>query len=360
MKSTTQWIHSVPSWALGPRAASAKFGGNIITAGWDSVEERLRQVLVLGKKMGLELRSSGHILHEVKTAIPEYAQHNSPGAIEFDRLVAGIQSGEFPRWVAMTAPQFGFVGAEHGGMISMEKADREMAHALHVEAITRSQTLFDMGLGANINIWWPAWTSRKFDDPSRPPMEFEEARDWMMDFWIDVLKETGGTMWLEWKPGDPGVDYLMTLEMAIAFCNDVNQALGRMAMFINNEFAHILLSGIDVNLGVKLTVDAGLFNQFVHANSGWQLPVKIQKLLDEGMPAQEIPMLIDADWPLGFGGETCWRDQQDAIGVMDQANQPVIYCEHDVNPAGRPPLEVFELSIGNAIKMLSEERAGQS
>jgi hypothetical protein len=360
MPDKTKWVHSVPAWALGPRAASAKFGGNIITNGWDSVKYRLTQVVALSGKMGLSgesaLRSSGHILHEVKTGIVEYAQHNAPGAIDFDELVAGIESGRYPQWVAMTAPQFGFIGAERGGMISRYGEDREMARLLHIEAITRSRTLCEMGLGAGINIWWPAWTSRKFDDPRNPPMELGDAWHIMVDFWVNVLKETGGTMWLEWKPGDPGVDYLMTLDLAVEFCETINNALGRKGMFINNEFAHILLSGVDVAYGVQRTVQAGLFHQFVHANSGWKLPVTIQGLLDRHMLVEEIPILIDADWPVGAGGEFNWYDQQAAIDVMDKAGQDIIYCEHDVNPAGQPPLEVFELSIRNAQTMLQKVR----
>jgi len=362
MQDITRWVHSVPAWALGPRAASAKFGGNIITDGWESVKFRLNQIVILSDKMGFKgedaLRSSGHILHEVKTGIPEYAQHNASGAIDFEDLIAGIEEGRFPRWVAMTAPQFGFVGAERGGMISKHKEDRQMARALHIEAISRSEILCGKGLGAGINIWWPAWTSRKFDDPRNPPLEFGEAWDMMVDFWVDVLKETGGLMWLEWKPGDPGVDYLMTLDSAVEFCETINSALGRKAMFINNEFAHILLSGVEVAYGVARTVQAGLFHQFVHGNSGWQLPVTIQSLLDKHTPHEEIPILIDADWPVGAGGDVRWRDQQNAIGVMDQAGQDVIYFEHDVNPAGQPPLEVFELSIRNADAMLKKVREG--
>ncbi|MFA5877985.1 MAG: hypothetical protein WC845_01320 [Candidatus Staskawiczbacteria bacterium] len=355
------WIDSVPAWALGPRSRNAKFGGNIILAGIPSVSDRLLAVRHLSDRLGLPgdraLRSSGHILLEVETSIRRLRQYNDPGAIKFKDLKAGIRSGKYPRWVAMTAPQFGFKGAERGGMISKSAADRLMARDLHIEAITRSQDLERDGLGAGVNIWWPAWTSRKVDDPSDPPMDFQRAWDMLLEFWVYVLKATGGVMWLEWKPGDPGFDYLMTPWLANKFCKAVNDALGRMAMYINNEFAHILLAGISVTEGVQMTVDAGLFFKFLHANAGMKLPVSIQSLLDAGVKPENIPILLDADWPLGVGSQAAWNDQRDAIGVMDRTGQPTIFCEHDVNPSGLEPLAVFELSIRNRQKMLQEARA---
>jgi len=356
----TKWIDSVPAWALGPRPSNPKFGGGIILAGIPAVKDRLIAIKALSKSLGWtgddELRSSGHVLLEVKTAIRKYQKHNAPGAISFSDLKAGIRNGVFPRWVAMTAPQFGFKGAERGGMISRNPADREMARALHIEAITRSKQLGAAGLGAGINIWWPAWTSRKLDEPNNPPMEFQQAWDNMLAFWKDVLNETGGHMWLEWKPGDPGSDYLMTLQLAINFCYAINGICGRHAMFINNEFAHILISGIDVAEGVQRTIDAGLFRAFVHANSGQKMPISIQTMLDKGTKPEEILIGMDWDWAVGVGGKATWDDQQKAIGLMDKAKQPIIYCEHDVNPAGLDPLEVFAMSIHNRHMMLARER----
>jgi hypothetical protein len=355
----TKWIDSVPAWAIGPRASNSKFGGGIILAGIPLVPDRLLAVKELSSWLGLEgddeLRSSGHILHEVRTSIKAYQKYNDPAAISFRDLKAGISSGKFPRWVAMTAPQFGFKGAERGGMISRNLADRNMARALHIEAITRSQELEEAGLGAGINIWWPAWTSRRVDDPEHSPMEFNEAWDTMLAFWDDVLTVTGGVMWLEWKPGDPGIDYLMTLELAISFCKAVNVELGRTAMFINNEWAHVLLSGIDVADGTQMTVNAGLFSKFFHANSGQMLPYEIKTLLESGMKPEEILIGTDWDWAVGVGRHN-WDDQQKAIGIMDNADQQVIYCEHDVNPSGLDPLKVFELSIRNRQKMLANVR----
>lgn len=360
MLKQAQWIDSVPAWALGPRASNSKFGGGIILAGIPLVRDRLIAVKKLSKRLGLkgddELRSSGHILHEVKTNIKKYQKFNAPTAISFRDLKAGIASGKFPRWVAMTAPQFGFKGAERGGMISKRPADRVMARDLHIEAIERSQELFNVGLGADINIWWPAWTARKPDDPANPPMEFHQAWDTMLAFWVDLLKTTGGVMWLEWKPGDPGIDYLMTIELAIAFCNAVNEELGRKALFINNEFAHVLLSGISVADGVQKTVDAGLFDRFVHANSGQMMPISIQVMLAAGLMPKDVMIGTDWDWPVGMGGQSTWDDQQNAIGVMDRAGQETIYCEHDVNPSGLDPLKVFEMSIRNRQDMLEIAR----
>lgn len=356
----TQWIDSVPAWALGPRASNSKFGGGIILAGVQMVSDRLFGIKKLSKMLGLkgsqELRSSGHVLHEVKTDIKAYQEYNAPTAISFQDLKAGIRNGIFPPWVAMTAPQFGFKGAERGGMVSGNYADYEMAKALHIEAIARSQELKEAGLGAGISIWWPAWTSRKVDDPNNPPMEFQKAWQTMLAFWVDVLKTTNGVMWLEWKPGDPGIDYLMTLELAILFCKAVNSALGRTAMYINNEFAHVLISGIDVAYGVKMTIDAGLFSMFVHANSGQKMPISIQTMLESGKRPEDILIGMDWDWAVGVGGQDIWNDQMRAIGLMDRANQKVIYCEHDVNPSGLDPFEVFKCSILNRRDMLAIAR----
>lgn len=358
----TQWVDSVPSWAWGPRSSNAKFGGGIITAGIPKVSGRLRAINKLSRKLGLKadeaLRSSGHILHEVKTETV-YRKFNAPTAIGFRELKAGIRNEMFPRWVAMTAPQFGFKGAERGGMISRSPADREMARALHIEAITRSLELSSDGLGANVNIWWPAWTSRRMDDPNNPPMEFHEAWDTMLAFWADdVLKTTGGVMWLEWKPGDPGVDYIMTIEQAINFCKAVNDALGRTAMLINNEFAHILISGIDVASAVQMTIDANLFYRFVHGNSGQKMaPFSIKTLLGHGIKPEDVLVGTDWDWLVGAGGQERWDDQQKAIGLMDRVGQDVVYFEHDVNPSGLDPSLVFDLSIRNRRNMLATERA---
>ena len=114
----TQFIHSVPAWALGERAFSAKFGGNVIVAGIPMVKDRLLAIKWLSKRLGLkgenELRTSGHILHEVKTGIRAYQKYNAPTAINFNLLKSGIRTGEYPTVVAFTAPQFGFKGAERG------------------------------------------------------------------------------------------------------------------------------------------------------------------------------------------------------------------------------------------------------
>ena len=330
-------------------------------AGIPMVSDRLAAVLCLSKKLKLtgdeELRSSGHILLEVQTVNWRYKKHNAPTAIRFSDLKAGIRAGKYPRWVAMTAPQFGFRGAERGGMLSKNPADRQMAKDLHVEAIERSMELQSAGLGAGINIWWPAWTSRRMDNPELPAMAEGDAWNGMLSFWVDVLAQTNGTMWLEWKPGDPGIDYLMTIEMAINFCNEVNSNLGREAMLINNEFAHILLSGITVTEGVQTTIKHGLFSKFVHANSGQMLPVSIKTLIDSGIRPESILIGTDWDWAVGVGGPGTWEDQTTAIGAMDAAGQQVIYCEHDVNPAGQDPLEVFALSIKNRQTMLMAARS---
>ena len=358
----TIWYDSVPAWAMGPRAYSSKFGGDVIAGGIQLVADRLRAIKDLSNKMGLEgacsLRSSGHLLHEVQTEIAAYKRFNSPNAIRFDMLMAGMEAGIFPRWAAMTAPQFGFPGAERGGMISKHTADRTMARDLHIEAITRSRQLTEAGFGAGFNIWWPAWTSRRMDDLENPPMAYIEANDMMLDFWVDLLRETGAVVHLEWKPGDPGVDYIMTLSMAINFCRTVNNELGRKAMLINNEWAHVLMSGISIAQATEQTIRAGLFAGFFHANSGQKASDSIDDLLANGVPAEEILVGLDQDWPVGLLSGNAWNDQQTAIGIMDALGLPSICCEHDVNPAGQDPVKVFEFSILQRMRMLVESRGG--
>ena len=358
----TRVVDSVPAWTWGERARNSKFGGNIVLAGVQKVSVRLTAIKKLSETLGLqgedELRSSAHILHEVKTANKKYMQFNSPFAVGFKALKAGIASGRFPKFVAFTAPQFGFPGAERGGMISPLEADRVMAYDLHREAIENSMELEAAGLGELIDIWWPAFTTRMFDDPDNPPMSFAKAWDLMVNFWVKLLQETGGEIWLEWKPGDPGCDYLNTLALAVKFCHQVNSLLGRVAMHINNEWAHILLAGHTITADTETTIKEGLFTGFFHGNMGQMMPISIESWLAQGHAIENYAIGIDWDWPIGVGGNKArWFDQQNALKLMENAGKPLVICEHDVNPAGLPPEVVFTRSILNRRKMSADWRA---
>ncbi len=352
-------VHSVPAWTLGPRAANPKFGGNVILNGIPMVEDRLLAIPPFSKKLGLfgdeALLTSGHILHEFKTSIPALRRHNSADAISQRDLKAGIKAGRFPRILAITAPQFGFKGAERGGMIS-SRIDADMAFSLHSEAIELAMELKELGFGEGFCIWWPAFTSRSLNPLGRPSPSLEEAWNRMLYFWVGLLGKTGGVMHLEWKPCDPGIDYLCTIGLAIEFCNAVNRELGRKAMMINNEFAHVLLSGIPVAAGVYETIKAGLFSGFVHGNSNLMYPQDIEKLIHGGVDIATVLGGLDLDWAVGVGGPAIWDDQQEAIGLMDQSGVPTVFCEHDLNPAGEDPFAVHELSIRNVQKMLETTR----
>lgn len=353
-----RWVHSVPAWTLGPRAANPKFGGNIVLDGIPEVRDRLLAIPPFSKKLNMvgddAILTSGHTLLEFKTGIRKYQRYNAPGSISVKDLKAGIKAGEFPRILAITAPQFGFTGAERGGMISPLIADRLMAYDLHRESIELAADLKSRGLGEGVCIWWPAFTSRKFSPTGQATRPFDEARKMMVEFWVTILTaKPYGEMHLEWKPGDPGIDYLCTIKLAIEFCNDVNRALGRKAMYINNEFAHILLQGITVYRGVEQTIAAGLFTGFVHANSNLMYPIDIQTLIDRGVPVESILGGLDLDLAVGVGDKDIWCDQQNAIGLMDGSGVPTAFCEHDLNPSGEDPFKVHELSIANVEKMLT-------
>ena len=355
-----KWIHSVPAWTLGPRAANAKFGGNIVLNGIPDVQDRLLAITQFSRSLGMAgeyaLLTSGHLMLEIKTRIPRLKKFNADGAISVKDLKAGIRAGMFPRILAITAPQFGFKGAERGGMISEDTVDEDMAFDLHVEAIELATELKEQDMGEGVTIWWPAFTSRSLNPLGRGSLPFNKACDMMLEFWVSVLGKTGGVMHLEWKPCDPGIDYLCTIALAIDFCNKVNKILKRRAMVINNEFAHILLQGIPVAEGMRQTIVAGLFTGFVHTNSNLMYPVNIQALIDSGIAIEKVLGGMDLDWPVGVGGQAIWDDQQSAISMMDKSGVSTVFCEHDLNPAGEDPFEVHKLSIENVVKMLKATR----
>jgi hypothetical protein len=98
MLKQTKWIDSAPAWAWGPRPSNPKFGGGLMVAGIPLVVDRLIAVKGLTMKLGLseedEVRSSGHVLHEIKTGMERYKKFNSPQAISFRELQIGIRGGK--------------------------------------------------------------------------------------------------------------------------------------------------------------------------------------------------------------------------------------------------------------------------
>lgn len=303
------------------------------------------------------LLTSVHILHELKTPNPRYRRFNNPNAVTFRELAAGIKRGDFPHILAVTAPAFGFVGVEHGAILSSDPKKVQMAKDLHTEVIERAQELQSQGLGKGVVIWWPGFDSQRLDLLGQEPIPFQEAWERMIDFWIEIINATNGKVWLEWKPSDPGIDYICTLKLAIDFCTKVNRQLDRRAMLINNEWAHLLIGGLSVTEGTKRTIGAGLFTGFVHVNSAQLLPVSAEKMMEGATPFMDIATGVDWDWAVGMGGDARWRDQQAAVDVIDcYRNVETIYAEHDINPAGQDPIAFAELSINNLEKMLSAVR----
>lgn len=348
--------HSLPTWIFSPRGANPKFQAGIVLAGLPYVRDRLLAVQKLNGRLktisGLPLLTSGHVLHEVKTRIRKYQRFNSPFAITQRELKAGISRGDYPRIAAVTAPAFGIPGVERGTILSSDRRKVQMAKDLHTEAIDLSQELKDDGLGEGITICWPAFDSGREDLLDEKPLSFEEAWKRMVDFWVEVLDETEGKVWLEWKPCDPGIDYICTLKLAIDFCNEVNKRLGRKAMWINNEWAHLLISGLSVEEGTQRTIEASLFTGFVHVNSSQLLPRSIEKMMEEGTPIEEIGASYDWDWAVGMGGKKRWDDQQRAVSILKgwDGGEKII-AEHDINPAGQDPIAFAERSIANLEEM---------
>jgi hypothetical protein len=361
---------------MGPRSANPKFQAGVTLNGIPLVEDRLRALMFLNAKLetrdGQPLLTSVHVLHEVKTRNPSLARYNSPSAIHPDKLMSGIRRGKFPRILAVTAPAFGFKGAQNGGILA---EDDTMAFELHEEALNLAEKLKEDGLGEGVVIWWPSFDSRRMNvlEPINmrrtkrmsakelvsvylelsKDRDTREAREMLKDFWIRQL-QSGGEVHLEWKSVDPGdLDYICTLGQTITFCDQINNALGRTAMFINNEWAHLLCSGKTVLEGTKETHEEGLFSGFLHCNSARLMPVSVSDQLESGKAPNEIVTSFDEDWAVGMGGRERWDDQAAAVKYLETCGVETIFAEHDINPAGNDPLAYAAFSIGNFEKMLA-------
>ncbi len=357
------WVHSIPTWTMGPRGANPKFQAGVELAGIASVADRMTAITELSNKIKTAgdrpLLTSAHILHEIRSSNPKYRRFNSPNAITFRDLTRGIKRGDFPHILAVTAPAFGFPGVERGAILSSDPKKVQMARDLHTEAIERAQELKEMGLGKGVVIWWPAFDSRRLDLLDQQPMSLKDALDRMTDFWIDIINANKATIWLEWKPSDPGIDYICTLKLAIDFCTRINKEFDLGVMFINNEWAHFLIGGLPVHEGTKRTIEAKLFTGFLHVNSAQLLPISLEALIQEGSNIQNVATGIDWDWAVGMGGQHRWSDQERAVDIIDccpAETAEAIYAEHDINPAGQDPIEFAKVSINNLERMILTAR----
>lgn len=343
---TALW-QSGPTWLGSPRGYNPKFGGRGGRGSFYQVTDRAMAVKKLWKGLMESRRVSGkvytsyHIGLELRAEDKVVGRYvNFLGAIGGDAMEALITSGLIPSVNALTFPAFGWDGAEFGGILSGNPKIRDLAFRGHVEAISRSLELKRKGLGLGRAIWWPAGDGVR---PTRVPayavtstQVIKESRQWaeLRKFWVRVLKETGGTIHLEAKPGDPQIDVLCTPELAIAFCLEVNNELGRTGMFLNWEWAHILAMGEGIEDVTQRTIQAGLFDGFFHGNGGQKLGYRLADRLRKPVHPYEITVAMDYDLRVGVGAPRDIEDQKQAIALMNawgvRHRQPVI-CEHDIH-----------------------------
>ncbi|HDR16172.1 MAG TPA: hypothetical protein ENN79_11940 [Desulfobacteraceae bacterium] len=326
-----------------------KFHSGVPGVGIDAVEDRLRLI----KKEFPGDFTSLHTVHEVQTEVPEAVQFNSKNAIKWSDLVQGVTEGRFPMISAITAPAFNIPGAEFGSILNADQKVVERTQKLHIEAIKRAQFVKEHGLGKGYVIWWPAYDSHMeayFEAAGVLQRDPAKAFDQLVDFWVDVLKKTNGTVHLEWKPSVPGDrDYINSLGRAIKFADAVNNKLERIAVVINNEWAHLLIGGKEVEPGTKETCEAGLFLELVHVNSAELADMEIDDGTGEvlsGTPGD------DKDWAVGLGGNKRWDDQEKAVDYLIN-HQDFVMFEHDIAPSGIDPLEYYALSRDNLERMIT-------
>lgn len=347
-------IHSGPTWLFGDgRSANAKFGAGNPKLGDHLVQDRLFRIkdisttLLANGVISSELATSGHTGLEFRSSIPDCPANRS-ASITFNDLMIQIRLNQIPKINAITAPAFGYPGAETGAMLSPNAQDREMAKAMHLEALQMSKTLKDEGLGYGRCIWWPAFGGWRWQNQ----LSDDEAYTMLLDFWVDVLGSSeDGVMHLEFKPGDPCIDYLCTPRRAISFCHQINGLLGRKAMLLNNEVAHWYLSGYTALEMVKMTIQEELFDGFFHANSGQMLPVNLDLFIEEyevrygTIHPADIPIMIDWDWRWGQGSPTIVQDQQNAVSYLKNKWNGDLMIEHDIDAQGSDPYDNFVESI---------------
>ncbi len=363
LKMDNQICHSSPTWIWGPKSVNSKFGGGIISGGYASVDERLRLI----KREFPEDLTSGHFLHEIQTDIDGLKHFNNKNAISWKGLVDGINRGIYPSIAALTVPAFGIKGVEDGALLSPNPAICEMYFRLHVDSIVKTSWLKQEGFGRAIHIVWPAWDSQRMNHgaPGTKPLAREAAWERLVTTWVDICRAAmkkldkmkiasdGPLFWLEWKPEDPGQDYINTPGLAIRWCKEVNRRLEAEKAAINNEWAHALIGGTTVEECTDETIKAGLFTGFVHVNSANLAIVKFDEMtgeLLEGAPA------YDMDWYVGAGGQKRWDDQQRAVKLILASGKPPLF-EHDIDPAGDNPRDYYAQSRENLEKMIAAASA---
>jgi hypothetical protein len=291
-----------------------------------------------------QLFTSLHIGHElVPNDKSVAATVCSPNAITGADLEAMILAETVAPINALTHPCFNYGSTTWGGILHPDPNVREVAYRGHCEAILRSLALKQKSLGLGRAIWWPAG-----DGGFMPGLHdsdlvvsndlIPQSKKWvqMVEFWVKVLRETGGTVHLEAKMGDPVIDLICTPQLAIRFCQEINRQLNRVAMFLNWEFAHTLGMGEFIDTCMQMTIDAGLFDGMFHGNSGQMLPVRIHDLLQTpDHPLNKIPVMMDWDLAVGMGSPDVIADQWAAFRLMRQWAETTsgqVLCEHDVHP----------------------------
>jgi len=302
-----------------------------------------------------------HVNHEMKGEKDGFP--NSPNAIGWEKLLAGVQEGIYPNISALTAPAFGLKETINGATLSDDPVIVGKARKGHLLAMRRSRVLKRLGIGKGYSIVWPASDSTSHAGPLSL-LDRVIARQRMIAFWVKTLKmalddpliaeglgPNEPLMWFEFKPNIPGVlDFFPTMQAAIAFCEEVNRQVGRVVIVINVEWAHLLIGGMDVITGTKMQIDAGLFYELVHVNWAQLAIIEWNKTYTEikaGSPSE------DFDWQVGAGTEEDWAMQREAVRLMLETGQNVTF-EHDIYPAGQDPVEFYDLSRGNLEKMISE------
>lgn len=363
---TARLIHSLPTWLFNKRPNNGKFGGGNPGLGKTRVTERCAAIkrlsdgLLREKVIREPILTSFHTLHELRTEVRGLKDHNLAGTMTLDRLIKGIKEGRFPRVNALTAPAFGpRAGVHERCILSNRELDVSDAMWLHSEVQETAALLKKEGAGEGRAIWWPAFDALPIDDiPATMTVSNElipRSREWgrIVDFWVAVLKN-GGAVHIEYKHGDPGLDIVCTVQLAILLCQEVNKRLGRTAMLVNIEFAHALGTGETVARSMKMIIGAGLFDGFCHGNSGQRSAVRFHDLLQKPIHPLQLPILMDWDFILGYGSPDVVEDQRNTFILLrqwSQVNDQPVICEHDIHYFSREPFANAAQSIKAAEEM---------
>jgi hypothetical protein len=102
-----------------------------------------------------------------------------------------------------------------------------------------------------------------------------------------------------------------------------------------------------------MQIKAGLFNNFLHANSA---ELAVVEWNEDGTKIVRGPPGDDADWAVGEGSEGRWEDQVAAVKLMLNLGTEIA-VEHDIDSAGEDPMECFARSRANFDKMVEQSSA---